>query len=242
MSIAVERLPLNLTPDPRRVILRFFGGANVNRARDVINRVLGFPEADVERLVAGLAADFEAKHPRLFDVFAEHCERVRGLIPEDRELSSARRSFLGSCFTMEYALESVALFNPSMVPAKYQDDVPPGSLRFVMSLRATGEGHVSSIIFRAGVVDAEGNIELEPPADSLRPLQADFADAFDKPEFERDLTVLGVAVEEARVILDRLGARFTRKNCLTPSTRRVARKRLRGRSSRSPTASSSPRR
>lgn len=212
MAIAIERLALRLEPDPRRVILRFFGAANVNRARDVIKRVLDFTEEEVARLVAGLAADFEPKHPRLFEVFAEHYDRVRGLIPDDRGLSPPRRSLLGSCFTMEYALESVALFNPSIVPAKRQDGVPSGSVRFVMSLRATGEGHVSSIIFRVGILDADGHIEMEPEVDVLRPLEAGLAEAFEKPEFVRDLAVLGVGGDEARVVLDRLGDRFTRQD------------------------------
>ena len=81
---------------------------------------------------------------------------------------------------MEYALESVALFNPSIVPALRQDGVPAGSIRFVMSLRATGEGHVSSIIFRVGLIDADGNIELEPPGTHGRPLKASVPDDFDK--------------------------------------------------------------
>ena len=63
---------------------------------------------------------------------------------------------------MEYALESVALFNPSIVPAILQDDVPPGSVRFLMSLRATGEGHISSIVFRTGLIAPDGDVQLEP--------------------------------------------------------------------------------
>jgi predicted GH43/DUF377 family glycosyl hydrolase len=78
-----------------------------------------------------------------------------------------------------------------------------------MSLRATGEGHVSSIIFRVGVIDADGNIELEPQADTLRPLRAGYIEVFEKSRFERDLTVLDVPIEKARVILDRLGEQFT---------------------------------
>ena len=126
-------------------------------------------------------------------------------------ISRSRRLLLGACFSMEYALESVALFNPSIVPALRQDGVPPGSVRFVMSLSATGEGHVSSIIFRVGLIDATGNIELEPPGPHERPLKASVPDEFDKTLFQRDLVALGVQVEPARRILDRLGPRFTRE-------------------------------
>ena len=210
LSIDVEYLPLKLEPDPSRVIMRFFGGGNVNRARDVMNRVLKYPESEVDRLVAGLAADFEPKHPRLFEAFDEHYERIRENLPEGTELTGSRRRLLGACFTMEYALESVALFNPSIVPALRQDGVPEGSIRFVMSLRATGEGHVSSIIFRVGLIDAEGNIELEPPGNLGRPLKASVPDEFEKAVFQRDLATLGVPAEQTEGILDRLGTRFTR--------------------------------
>jgi predicted GH43/DUF377 family glycosyl hydrolase len=111
---------------------------------------------------------------------------------------------------MEYAIESVALFNPSIVPALNQDGVPEGSLRFVMSLRATGEGHVSSILFHVGIIDERGKIELEPPGASFRPLQAFVPDDFEKARFRRDLATLGVPADDVRRILERLGERFTR--------------------------------
>jgi predicted GH43/DUF377 family glycosyl hydrolase len=111
---------------------------------------------------------------------------------------------------MEYALESVAVFNPSIAPALIQDGVSPDSLRFVMSLRATGEGHVSSIIFRVGIIDARGNIELEPPGTSGRPLKAFVPNEFEKALFRRDLATLGVPPQPVGQILDRLGERFTR--------------------------------
>jgi predicted GH43/DUF377 family glycosyl hydrolase len=209
MPIAAEHLPLELTPDPRRVIMRFFGTGTADRARHIIERVLRIPETDVEQLLSGLVADFQPKHPRLVEVFADHYEQVRGKVPDDGDLSQSRRLLLGACFTMEYALESVALFNPSIVPALRQGGAPPGSIRFVMSLRATGEGHVSSIIFRIGLIDESGNIELEAPRPYDRPLRASAPHEFDKTQFERDLSTLGVQVEPVRRILDRLGSRFT---------------------------------
>ena len=210
MSIAVEHLPLMLEPDPSRVIMRVFGTGNANRCRDLINRVLKYPEPEIERLLAGLKTDFEPDHPRLFEVFGDHFDLVRGYLPEGRELTRSRQLLLGACFTMEYALESVVLFNPSIVPALRQDDVPSGSIRFVMSLRATGEGHLSSIIFRVGLIDSDGNIDLEPPGILGKPLKASLPDAFDKAEFQRDLTTFDVPAEQTDRILDRLGPRFTR--------------------------------
>ncbi len=131
--------------------------------------------------MAGLAADFEPKHPEAHRG-VRRTLRAGPREPPGRPGADPIPSaiLLGACFTMEYALESVALFNPSIVPALRQDGVPSGSIRFVMSLRATGEGHVSSIIFRVGLIDAEGNIELEPPGILGRPLKASVPDAFEK--------------------------------------------------------------
>src|SRR5262249_19448440 len=141
----------------------------------------------------------------------EHYELIRETIPSDTRLTEARRFLLGACFTMEYALESVALFNPSIVPTLRQDGVPAGSVRFLMSLRATGEGHVSSTVFRVGVLDADGTIRLEPPPPYTRPLKATVPDAFLRSTFQRDLVTLGVPPDQSARILDRLPERFTRR-------------------------------
>lgn len=215
MPIAVERLPFELAPDPHRVIMRFFGTGNVPRARHIIDRVKAIAEDEVERMLVALEADFQPKHPGLLEAFAEHYEMVPADQESTRTWTHSRQLLLGACFTMEYALESVALFNPSIVPAIRQDGVPPGSVRFVMSLRATGEGHVSSIIFRVGIVDGSGRIELEPPGVHGRPLKASVPDLFEKSLLLRDLATLGVPIEEIRPILDQLGPRFTRDDLVS---------------------------
>ena len=90
-------------------------------------------------------------------------EQVRSHLLTDRPLSDNRRMLIGSYFTQEYALESAALFNPSMVWHPDQSGLPEGSRRFILSLRATGEGHISSITFRSGVIDAESQIHMDEP-------------------------------------------------------------------------------
>ena len=203
MAIPIDRLPLRLTPDPGRVIMRFFGTGNINRARDIIKRVLAFPEVEVESLLAAMDRDYRPKHEKLFEVFAEHFAMIRGTIPEGSQLSESRQLLLGACFTMEYAIESVALFNPSIVPALRQEDVPAGSVRFVMSLRATGEGHLSSIVFRVGMIDADGEIsssrrDLQPDAESDGARRVQQADILSRPGG------LGRPDAQSAQILDRL--------------------------------------
>ena len=111
---------------------------------------------------------------------------------------------------MDYALESVALFNPSIVPAIMQDGVPEGSIRFLMSLRATGEGHISSIVFRSGIIAADGDVQLDPPGSYSMPLKATVPDVFLKATLERDMAATGIAEDKFRSIFDRLESRFTR--------------------------------
>ena len=97
------------------------------------------------------------------DIFPENYATVKHHIANQGAVSEVRQRFIGACFTMGYAIESAALFNPSMVPAIDQSDVPPGSVRFLMSLRATGEGHLSSIVFRRGLVDSDGSVTVDRP-------------------------------------------------------------------------------
>jgi predicted GH43/DUF377 family glycosyl hydrolase len=214
MAIAVTRLPLHLTPDPSRVVTRLFFPGDTNRIREIITRILAFPEPDVVALLDELQRCFSGKHPDLLDVFAGHYAQIRGNIPVEVEpaLSEVRRLYIGACFTMEYAIEAVALFNPSIVPAldQYQEGVPGGSVRFVMSLRATGEGHISSIVFRSGLIDANGDVQFDEPRPYSKTLKAALPDQFKKSQFRRDLATLGVVDGHFNQVLDRLGDRFSR--------------------------------
>jgi predicted GH43/DUF377 family glycosyl hydrolase len=210
MSTLVTRLPLQLFPDSHRVITRFFSPGDSKRARDIIDRVLAFPEHEIEERLAEIERTFGANHPNLHEVFVDHFQQTKAAVPADANLSDARKLLVGACFTMEYAIESVALFNPSIVPALVQDNLPEGGLRFVMSLRAIGEGHLSSIVFRTGTIDAAGDVQLAPAGTYSQTLKAKLPDQFRKSRFQRDLGALGVADGESQPILDRLDDHFTR--------------------------------
>ena len=149
-AVQVKRLPIELKPDSRRVITRFFGFGEESRMRGIIGRLLEIPEDAVATLLADIERKFRPIHANIEEVFRENYAAVKRHLPNQGALSELRQRFIGACFTMEYAVESAALFNPSMVPAIDQSNVPPGSTRFLMSLRATGEGHLSSIVFRRG--------------------------------------------------------------------------------------------
>ncbi|MCE9552575.1 MAG: glycoside hydrolase family 130 protein [Planctomycetes bacterium] len=210
MTVHVTRLPIQLLPDSSRVITRFFGPGDENRIRDIIKRMLAIPETKVEPLLASLESNFRLTHPNIDDVFLQHFELVKNHVSGADELSDNLRLLIGACFTMEYAIESAALFNPSMVPALDQAGLPPGSVRFLMSLRATGEGHISSIVFRRGVVDANGGVSVDPPGQRSRTMAAVAWDSFEKAFFVRELQALGAWTNQAQATLTLLGDRFTR--------------------------------
>jgi predicted GH43/DUF377 family glycosyl hydrolase len=135
---------------------------------------------------------------------------VRHHVPSAADVSDSLRLLIGACFTMEYAIESAALFNPSMVPAIDQVGVPSGSVRFLMSLRATGEGHLSSIVFRRGVIDARGQVSVDPPGRYSRTIAAVAADSFEKRHFVRELQTLGAWNDHTQQTMALLDDRFTR--------------------------------
>ena len=107
--------------------------------------------------------EFRERHQRTREFFLHRFDQVRKHLLTDQPVSESRRLLIGSYFTQEYALESAALFNPSMVWHPDQSGLPGGSRRFILSLRATGEGHISSITFRSGVIDAENRIRMDEP-------------------------------------------------------------------------------
>lgn len=206
----VIRLPIHLLPDPRRVIMRLFVPGEENRIRDIVERLLAISEAEVETLLVNLKRNFLPLHPDVDDVFLEHFEIVQRHVPSTTQTSDSRRLLIGACFTMEYAIESAALFNPSMVPAIDQAGVPPGDVRFVMSLRATGEGHISSIVFRRGIVDADGVVSVDPPGQYSRTLDAVVPDDFEKDDFVHALRSLGAWTDQTQDTMALLADRFTR--------------------------------
>lgn len=209
MSITVTYLPQRLEPDPARLITRFFSPADTNRARGIVERILQIPESDIPGLLSRVQSTFRSRHQNLDEVLEEHYDAVGGLVETNAKISDHRRLLIGAYFTMEYAIEATALFNPSIVPAVDQLGVPPGSKRFLMSLRATGEGHVSSIVFRRGLIDANGNVEIEPAGLQSRSLKAIVASSFEKASFERDLEAMGAMNQRSRAILAALDDPFT---------------------------------
>ena len=111
-------------------------------------------------------ADFANRHRDIEEIFLNHFNRINNQYKNDLLFFSAKRKLLlGSFFTKEYSIQAAALFNPSIASHPDQSGLKPGEHRFIMSLRATGEGHISSIVFQTGTVDDLMNIMLDRRSD-----------------------------------------------------------------------------
>ena len=207
-SSRVTRAPAILKPDQTRVLLRPFHPGDSERTAGIIARIMALPEEDVLASLAEVSADFSRRHHGIQRLFMERFEQVRESLPATQEVSEERRLLIGSYFLAEYSLESAALFNPSIVPHPGQAGVPDGALRFVLSLRATGEGHVSSITFRTGIIHSDHRIEVVAPSGFLTEPRQIPNPIYEKPLFERKLAELGLTGEFARRVMQALGESF----------------------------------
>jgi predicted GH43/DUF377 family glycosyl hydrolase len=211
----VTRSPQRLVADPARVITRLFVPGQEgfedqeSRAGVVLERVLALSDDDVAASLDDVFGRFDSRHSDLVGTFRRHARELADRLGPDRQLSDARMLLIGATFTSEYAIEGAALCNPSIVAHPDQTDLPPGSLRIVMSVRGIGEGHLSSIGFRTGVIDAVGRATIDESA----PLAATGrvnGTLLDAALFRGELGRIGNIGESADYVFDSLGHRFTR--------------------------------
>ena len=212
--VPVIRKTVRFVPDARRVITRpFIPGDDVSvadrsRVREIVWRILDLPEAVVVSTLTVTRQQFSGRHPDLESVFEQHFATVAHHVEHPNSLSLERKQLIGAYFTSEYSVDAAALTNPSLVPAPDQTGMNAGACRFVMSLRGIGEGHVSSIQFRTGVIDAEGEITIDPPGRHLR-TAARRAPFLDKPTFRAKLTEIDSFTPTTAAVLDDIPDHFT---------------------------------
>jgi predicted GH43/DUF377 family glycosyl hydrolase len=204
----LKRAATILKPVQSRVLLRPFSPGDSQRIDGIIGRIMLLPEDQICPLLEEVSAEFSQRHQNIRAVFLERFEQVHELLSADQDMSEQRRLLIGSYFMAEYSLESAALFNPSIVPHPDQTGLPAGCLRFIVSLRATGEGHISSITFRTGIIHPEFQIEVSAPTGFLtEPRQAPNP-VYEKAMFARKLVELGLTRDFARRVMNRLGSSF----------------------------------
>jgi hypothetical protein len=214
--LKVKRKSIKIVGDTSRVITLLHLPDDRHRISKIIQRIMSMSETATENLIAQIMTDFSGRHEDIGHIFERHLNEVKGYLPRDAMLSDAKRALIGAYFTKEYAIESAALFNPSIVPHPDQSHLDQGSLRFVMSLRATGDGHVSSIVFRSGVLDRRNMFHFDSISDFVETpdLQLDPDPVYKHNIFQRKLNEMGASNEITVYILNQLPEDFTYKELI----------------------------
>ncbi len=160
----VKRSNIQIKANPKRVIINYLDlGVNTNntgRAYRLLDSVLSIPEKELQTVYKDIKKNFSFRHRNFEHYLKLNFRKVQHLIPDNVVISKIRSLVIGAYFSKEYSIQSAALFNPSMVEHPNQNGLNKSEKRFIISLRSVGEGHISSIEFRSGIVDAEGNINL----------------------------------------------------------------------------------
>ena len=213
--LRVTRTLHRFLPDPQRAILRpYLPGEEGpvegrSRVECVLDRILALPEEEIPAVWERIRAAFSSRHRDFESVLADHFRLVSHRLERTERLSPERERLIGAYFTHEYSIEGASLCNPSLVPAQDQSELPGGALRFIMSLRAVGEGHLSSIEFRSGVIESDGKILFEPTSPFVSSGRREANPSYSKAVFALKLEDLGVWNEVSQSILDSLQERFS---------------------------------
>ncbi len=205
----VRRRRIVLNAENSRVITRPYFPGDGLRLERMIERVTKLSDDEAQRLLGTIFRDFSERHRYFRETLERNFERVAAHSPKSRSLSPERRLLLGAYFTSEYSVESAALFNPSIVQHPDQKGVSKGSKRFIMSFRATGEGHVSSIEFRSGIIDEYKDLYFDPISHYVDTPKITLNPSRSRLHFKQELEETGVHTRVLGKLLEGLGEEFT---------------------------------
>jgi predicted GH43/DUF377 family glycosyl hydrolase len=208
-NIKVNRRETRFRSDPSRVINKFYYPGNEQRARNIINRVLNLSENMAITLLEEILSRFEHRHRKFKNVLKRNYKNVAMFIPNQNQLSETKKLLIGSYFTQEYSVEAAGFFNPSMVIHPDQSDLREGELRFILSFRATGEGHVSSIEFRSGKLDKYNNMLLERAYHRFETPEIIMRAVYEKKFFIKKIRQLRMGNDITKNILFKLPSKFS---------------------------------
>ncbi len=205
----VKRRSTVLKAESARVITRTHIPGDKLRTRALITRVSKLSDDDVHNLLEAVYEEFSGRHRNFRGALQRNFDRIAEHVPKRISLSSEQELLLGAYFTAEYSVEAAALFNPSVVIHPDQKGVDKGSQRFVMSFRATGEGHVSSIEFRSGIVDENDDIYFDPISQYVATPEMHTDPVYHRLHFRRKLEEMGVRDVITNHLLEELDETFT---------------------------------
>jgi predicted GH43/DUF377 family glycosyl hydrolase len=204
-----RRKPFVLNANIGRVITRPYIPPAEKRIRNIINRVLSLDEDQTDKLLETILHDFSHRHRYFRETLQRNFDRVAYQAPDKNTLSEQQQLLIGAYFTAEYSVEAAALFNPSMVQVPSLETDSEGSCRFIMSFRSIGEGHISSIEFRSGIVDHNNDIYFDPLSNYVRTPRIHTDSSYDRELFRLKLKDMGASSKVSQWLLSDLPDEFT---------------------------------
>jgi len=212
MSITVTRLPNRFHPNPKRVITRFFRPGNSHRACSIVKRVMDENPHDIETTLNYVLREFSKRHRNITKIFEKHFNQLQDVFTElkldPEKIPYKTKLLIGSYFTMEYSIESAAFFNPAIIEDPDQSNLEEGQKRIIISFRATGEGHISSIVFRSGIIDKDDTLIIDEPGTLVDVPEQIKRYVYDKKKFMQKLDEMGVRRKILDVVMDKIKDEF----------------------------------
>ena len=214
MQVSVNRKDLKFLPDSSRIIARFHYTGE-ERALNIIRSVRNMSDKKTSTALKQVLRDYSMRHRNISKIFEKHFNNIAHLFAQlnvDPEvLVLSQKLLIGSYFTMEYSIESSAFFNPSIVEHPDQSETGPDEKRVIISFRATGEGHISSIVFRTGILDQDNNLSIRPVGKMLEEAEHIRRHKYDKKSFMSKLDEMKdfQGIFPSGLILDKLNDKFT---------------------------------
>ena len=208
----VRRKKTKIQRDTSRVITRTHFPEERFRIPKIIDRVLNLTENEAAELMEKINLDFFDRHKDIKRVLEHHFDEVSEYLSHTEPLSEIKKMLIGAYFTLEYSVESAALFNPSIVQHPDQTNVPDGSLRFIMSLRSVGEGHISSISFRSGIIENNSSLIFDPVSEFVETPVIQHDPIYNRRLIQLKLNELNACNETTTRVLEQLPDEFTYNN------------------------------
>ncbi len=214
MQVTLNRKDTIFSPDPSRVIARFLYTSD-ERSKDIIRNVMAMSDNEVNIALSQVLRGYARRHRNISLIFETHFKKLDHLFKElkinQTNNNKSRKALIGSYFTMEYSIESAAFFNPSVVEDPDQSELWPDEKRLIFSFRATGEGHISSIVFRSAVIDKNCNLTIEPVGKMLAEAERIKRHIYNKKLFIKKLDEMHDFNNNISpvFVLEKLGGSFT---------------------------------
>ncbi|QLG46531.1 glycoside hydrolase family 130 protein [Costertonia aggregata] len=211
MNNSVTRKNVKFLPDSSRVLARFFNNGEI-RTKNLVERVLALDPETLNRELHHTLQDFAGRHRNISRIFMEHFQNhvpfLKHIGMDPSKFAEEQKMLFGSYATMEYSIESAAMFNPSIIEDFDQSFLAKGEKRVIISFRATGEGHLSSIVFRRGILDENNDLKLPKVRNHIDMPKIGKKKSYDKKRFQQKLREMQISEEYSAIIMEHLPERF----------------------------------